>query len=69
MSSQPNSGLFRQQALDYHFNEPESRGVTSTRPRWTGLMIAASLALAAATVTYVVVADDVVNALLERLFR
>ena len=69
MSSQPKSDLFRQQALDYHFNEPESRGVTSPRPRWSGLMIAALVALAAATLAYIVIADNVVHALLARLLR
>ena len=69
MSSHFNRDLFRQQAIDYHFKEPESRGVTSTRPRWTGLMIAALLALAAATLVYIVAADAVVDVLLQRLLR
>lgn len=69
MSSHPNSDLFRQQAIDYHFNEPENRGITSTRPPWTLPMIIALVALAAALIAYVILADDVVHALFERLRR
>ncbi len=69
MSSQPKSDLFRQQAIDYHFGEPESSGVTSTRPRWTVPMIITSVVLGAATLVYVVVADELMHALVERFFR
>ena len=69
MSSHFNRDLFRKQAIDYHFSEPESRGVTSPRPRWTGLMIAALLALAVATLVYIITADAVIDALLDRLLR
>ena len=69
MTAQPKPDLFRQEAIDYHFRDPESSGVISTRPRWTRLMIAVAVALAAATIVYGVVADDVVHALFERLLR
>ncbi|HEY5808272.1 MAG TPA: hypothetical protein VIT67_09915 [Povalibacter sp.] len=68
-SPQSKSDLFRQQAIDYHFKEPESSGVISARPRRTWLVSATAVTLVAATVVYVVVADGVVRALFDRLLR
>ena len=61
--------IFRQEALDYHYRDPESRGVIATRLRWTPGAIAVVLVLLAATATYVFLARAVVHALFERLLR
>jgi len=67
--TQGRHALFRQEAIDYHFRDSESRGIVAARPRWSRAAVAVAVALAVATIVYLVVEHEVVHALLDRALR
>jgi hypothetical protein len=69
-SPAPLSGLFRQEAVEHHYRDPESVDVVDRRPRWTWPVILVSATLVTAVAAYAfVLHPEVAYALRERLLQ